>query len=162
MAVKSGRVMLAAGAKAPSFRLCDTHGMERSLDELLAGGPVLLAFFKGSCPVCQYTFPFFERLKGNSKIRIFAISQDDPESTKEYLEDFSPGIPSLIDEHKQRYPVSNAFGISQVPSMFQIEPDGVISRAWAGWSRADMADFGERAGMPLFRPGEQVPEVRPG
>ncbi len=162
MTVKSGKVMLAAGAKAPAFRLRDVQGKQHSLDELLANGPVLLAFFKVSCPVCQYTFPFLERVQNNPNIRIIGISQDDPESTKEYLEDFSPAISTLLDEYKERYPASNAFGIVQVPSMFQIEPGGSISHAWAGWSRDEMAQLGERAGMMVFRPGEQVPEMRPG
>ena len=49
---------LSAGKTAPTFQLATTTGERLSLPEALADGPVLLAFFKVSCPTCQFTFPF--------------------------------------------------------------------------------------------------------
>ena len=54
--------MLSVGGKAPDFVLPTLSGIEVSLGEMTRSGPVLLAFFKISCPTCQYTFPFLERL----------------------------------------------------------------------------------------------------
>jgi len=51
--------MLAVGAHAPDFRMKDLNGQTQSLKDILGRGPALLAFYKVSCPVCQYTFPFF-------------------------------------------------------------------------------------------------------
>jgi Peroxiredoxin len=45
--------MLAPGRPAPDFRLPDLQGAETSLDQLLPHGPVLVVFFKVSCPTCQ-------------------------------------------------------------------------------------------------------------
>ena len=53
---------LATGTKAPDFDLKTLDGKRFSLGEELASGPVVLAFFKVSCPTCQYAFPFLERL----------------------------------------------------------------------------------------------------
>lgn len=39
---------IAVGDKAPSFRLADQHGNERSLDELLAVSKVALVFFRSA------------------------------------------------------------------------------------------------------------------
>ena len=64
---------LATGAKAPEFELKTLEGKRFSLNEELAKGPVVLAFFKVSCPTCQYAFPYLERLykayrhRGNTK-----------------------------------------------------------------------------------------------
>ena len=53
---------IAAGNLAPGFSLKSLEDQEYSLGKLLRRGPVVLAFFKISCPVCQFTFPFIERL----------------------------------------------------------------------------------------------------
>src|SRR5258708_8115025 len=50
------------GNTAPVFSLKGLDGKDYSLPTLLKRGPVVAAFFKISCPVCQFTFPFLERL----------------------------------------------------------------------------------------------------
>lgn len=152
--------MLQAGGNVPEVRLRDHSGNEISLGTLTSEGPVVLAFFKISCPVCQQTMPFLDRARDNGKIRVIGVSQDDVRSTAEFLNEFSPGVETLYDARP--YPASNAFQITHVPTMFQVEPGGVISHAWTGFSKADLTAFGERAGHPVFREGERVPEFRPG
>src|SRR5260370_42079489 len=55
-----------AGTKAPHFSLpavsSGKDGGEFSLQAALKKGPVLAAFFKVSCPTCQYTFPSLESI----------------------------------------------------------------------------------------------------
>ena len=53
---------LCTGNKAPEFDLKTLDGKRFSLSDELAHRPVVLAFFKVSCPTCQYALPFFERL----------------------------------------------------------------------------------------------------
>lgn len=153
------RKMLGVGEQAPSVTLHDGDGKAHSAASLAAKGPVLLAFFKISCPVCQLAFPFLNRLQGG-EVRVVGVSQDDPEPTTEFVKRFSPGLTVLLDRYP--YGASNQFGISSVPSLFQIEPDGRISYAWEGFSRDDMEQLGERAGMTVFQAGERVPVFRPG
>jgi len=53
---------IVAGNTAPGFSLKALDNKEYSLNSLMERGPVVAAFFKISCPVCQFTFPFLERL----------------------------------------------------------------------------------------------------
>ena len=162
MSANSQKEMLSVGTSAPEFRLRELTGGERSLADVVSRGPALLAFFKSSCPVCQLTLPFLERLKDNGKLQIIAVSQDNAATTAEFRDEFSVSMPTLLDDSKAGYPASNAFQITHVPTMFQVEPDGTISQAWTGWSKADMVALGERAGKSVLEPGEQVPLYRPG
>lgn len=153
--------MLQAGTEAPEHKLVGLDGGEQSLRALAADGPVLLAFFKVSCPVCQLALPFLERLKGGA-VRVVPVSQDDAKATRDFHKAFGVTLETLLDEKVRRYPASNAFGIRQVPSLFQIEPNGTVSHAWEGFSKADMEALGKRAGREIFREGEKVPLFRPG
>ena len=55
---------LERGTTAPDFNLQAMDGKQFSLREALARGPVLAAFFKISCPTCQYALPFLQRIYG--------------------------------------------------------------------------------------------------
>ena len=159
--------MLAAGARAPEFELPETTGAKRSLTEILARGPALFAFFKVSCPVCQYTFPFLERIyqgagREAGAVQIIGVSQDKAGATREFNEEFGVTFPTLIDDSAGGYPVSNAFGISSVPSMFLVEPDGSISSSETGFSKMELEKLGHRMGVAPFHAGERIPEHRPG
>src|SRR5260370_42601032 len=72
------------GQTAPGFSLNGLDGKSYSLDSLRQKGPVVAAFFKISCPVCQFTFPFLERLYqryGGDNVTFLGISQDDAKAT---------------------------------------------------------------------------------
>lgn len=161
------RQMLAPGARAPEFELRDLAEAPQSLAAILGRGPALLAFFKVSCPVCQYIFPFLERIyqgAGREKgaVQIIGVSQDKAGATREFNEEFGVSFPTLLDDGAKDYPVSNAFGLSSVPSLFLVEPDGRVSVSGTGFSKRDLETLGHRMGVSPFRPGERVPEQRPG
>jgi peroxiredoxin len=59
--------VLSAGAKAPGFTLTDLSGEKHTLADILERGPVLLALYKISCPVCQLTLPYLERIANTSR-----------------------------------------------------------------------------------------------
>src|ERR1700757_4533637 len=101
---------LEAGVRAPEFSLPTVDGKTVSLADELKKGPVVLAFFKVSCPVCQYAFPFYERM---------------------YQATRTPGVPA-------HYAVSNAYGLTNVPTLFYIEPSGQIEISSVSWSKADL------------------------
>jgi len=156
------KTMLATGEQAPAFDLKNLAGGKQSLEQILAKGPVLLAFYKISCPVCQLTAPYLERLAASEKLQIIGISQDDDASTRGFLDRFGVKFPTLLDQSSEQYPASNAYGISSVPSMFLVEPDGRISKSIGGFSKRDLEDVGKRAGVAPFRPDEHVPEWKAG
>jgi peroxiredoxin len=162
---------LREGTKAPDFSLLALDGSTFSLQTSLQQGPVLAAFFKVSCPVCQYTFPYLERLHkayGSQKVAIVGISQDDKPVTTAFLKEYGVTFPVLLD-NPAGYAVSNAYGLTNVPSLFLIEPDGEIQISSVGWVRADvetlnrrLADAHHTAMRRLFNPGDDVRDVRPG
>jgi peroxiredoxin len=146
--------MLAEGANAPDL----TIG-EWSLAAALKKGPVLLAFFKIACPTCQLTMPFLDRLSVGGQV--VAISQDDRTGTDQFRKRFKVATPALLDAGPA-YTVSNLYGIRNVPSLFLVEPDGWISMAETGFSKAHLEKLGERFGVPVFHAGEDIPVFRPG
>ena len=161
---------LSAGNKAPDFQLKTMEGKPFSLSDALARGPVLLAFFKISCPTCQYAFPFYERLfrahkKGN--VTIVGISQDNPQDTAAFAKEFGITLPLLVDEIP--YPVSSAFGLTNVPTLFWINSESEIEFTSVGWSKADfeqihrrLAEASTLALASPFLPGEDVRDFRAG
>jgi len=157
MASKKQNKMLAEGAKAPDFELEDLSGVSQTLSSMRR--PALLAFFKVSCPTCQYTFPFLQRMYRDG---MYAISQDDADSTGEFNREFGITIPTLLDKEEEGYPASNAYGLSHVPSLFWVEPDGRISLAFTGFDKKGMEELGRRLGAEPFEPGEYVPEWKSG
>lgn len=88
--------MLAAGDRAPEFVLERLDGGKQSLSSLLEQGPVLLVFFKVSCPVCQLALPFFDRIAKGS-LPVVAISQDDEVATKSFHARYGVSLPTLLD-----------------------------------------------------------------
>jgi peroxiredoxin len=154
--------LLKPGARAPEFCLARLDGGESSLHDLIAGGPVLLAFFKISCPVCQFAFPFLDRIHTPGRLPIYAVSQNDEEDTRDFHRRFGIALPTLLDREENDFAASNAFGISIVPTMFLVERDGTISRVIEGWVKKDIESLGGLAGVAPFRENDNVPAWKAG
>lgn len=164
---------LTAGTKAPDFELHAIDSSRFSLSEELLRGPVVLAFFKVSCPTCQYAFPFLERLhrayaNEKQKVAIFGLSQNNAKDTAAFAKEFGATFPMLLDDTNS-YPASNAYGLTNVPSIFWIAQDGEIEISSVGWVKADfeainrkMAEAGQTSPGVLFKPGEDVRDFRAG
>ena len=124
--------------------------------------PVLLVFFKITCPVCQFAFPFFERLHAAGTLQLYGISQNDAGDTSEFNREFGVTFPTLLDSEEAGFPVSSAYGISSVPTLFLVEPGGAVSFVSEGWSKKEIAWLGSHIGATVFRQGENVPEWKAG
>jgi peroxiredoxin len=168
-----GRAMaaLAAGTTAPDFTLSAMDGKQFSLRETLTRGPVVAVFFKISCPVCQYALPFLERIyraHGNKNVTFVGISQNGKKDTAAFLKEYGVTFPVLLDD-TSTYPASNAYGLTNVPTVFWIAGDGKIEISSVGWVRSDIEAVNRRAGeaagdgvQPVFQPGEPVADFRAG
>jgi len=162
---------LTAGTKAPDFTLTAVDGKKFNLQDALKQGPVVAAFFKVSCPVCQYAFPFLERVhktRGNQEVSIVGISQDDQRNTNAFLKEYGVTFPTLLDD-PNGYAVSNAYGLTNVPTWFLIGQDGEIEISSVGWVKTDIEDLNrklaeaQKAPPPqLFKPGEDIRDFRAG
>jgi peroxiredoxin len=162
---------IVAGNKAPAFSPKDSNGKDYSLSALLEKGPVVAAFFKVSCPVCQFTFPFLERLhqRYGKSAAFLGISQDDAKATTKFAAEYGVTFPMPMDESAKNYPASNAYGLTNVPTVFLIESDGTISVVCLGFDKkgleeiaASLAQRQHIAAAALFRPDEPIPDHKPG
>ncbi|HMC31556.1 MAG TPA: TlpA disulfide reductase family protein [Candidatus Angelobacter sp.] len=163
---------LEAGVQAPEIELQDLDGRKFSLKEARKQGPVVAAFFKVSCPVCQLAFPYLERIfkayARGGKFSFVGVSQDNASDTKAFNREYGVTFPVLLDP-VGKYPVSNAYGLTNVPTVFLISPEGEIEFSSVSWSKADMEQLGRRlaniSDMPveqIFKSGEKVADFKPG
>lgn len=158
------------GNKAPNFELTDLEGNRVSLQAALKRGSVMAAFFKVSCPVCQFTFPFLERLfqaYASDRTTFWAISQDDARGTREFCAEYGVTFPALLDENG--YPVSNDYGLTNVPTYYLISSDGTVKVDSVGFGKkalerisTELAQFLGRPVAPVFEPEEIIPDSKPG
>lgn len=158
------------GQTAPGFYLPSLDGARLSLAGQLAKGPVVVAFFKISCPVCQFTFPFLQRLYeryGAANVSFLGISQDNAKSTTKFCRESGVTFPVLLDD--EDYTASNAYGLTNVPTFFLIAPDGTVEVAEMGFGKAaleeiaqKLAEYRQMTRQALFTPSEIVPVHKPG
>ena len=162
---------LNAGARAPEFSLPTVDGRLVSLSDELKKGPVLLAFFKVGCPVCQYAFPFYERVYQANRaagVSFIGVSQDNAKDTKAFMKEYGVTFPIALDD-PAHYAVSNAYGLTNVPTLFYIDPSGEIDISSVSWSKADVEEINRRlaerrrqAPAVLWRKGDDVRDFRAG
>ncbi len=160
------------GTIAPDFTLRDAAGRPHGLSDALHHGPVLLSFFKISCTTCQYSLGFLHRLYrefAGTAASIWTISQDTPEHTELFNQEFGISLPQLFDAEAEDFSVSDTYGIEFVPTTFVIEPSATIAESSVGWSREEfermVSTLARLAGVEQpspFGPGDTVEDYRPG
>ena len=162
---------LTTGTPAPDFTLPTIDGKQFSLRDALTRGPAVVAFFKISCPVCQYALPFLERIYkayGNKNVTLVGISQNGKKDTAGFIKEYGLTFPVLLDD-TNTYPVSNAYSLTNVPTIFWIARDGEIEISSVGWARKEIEQINRKAAKatpdgvrPVFRADEEVPDFRAG
>lgn len=160
----------AVGATAPPFSLPGEDGNLRSLDDLTAAGPVVLAFFKTSCPVCTMEFPVLGELarRLGDALPVVAVSQDPLGSARAWLDERGFAGP-VLDDSTGGFAASAAYGLQTVPTVVMVGGDGTVARVLQGWDRdrinelaAELGTLAGRDGSPLSTPEDGLPPFRPG
>ncbi len=166
-------VALIPGTKAPDFSLPALNGDRISLSgNLKLGLPIVLAFFKVSCPVCQFTFPYLERLhRASSNMPIFGISQDDVDATKAFCKMYGVTFPVLLD---QALRTTVDYDLTNVPTTFLIgrkADEPYIEQTIVGFDKNGLEDLNSALQLftssphlkqTLFTIADEVPALRPG
>ena len=170
LGAEDGMSKIVPGNVAPGFSLKSIDGNGFNLGSALQRGPVVLSFFKVSCPVCKFTFPFLERLfkqYGGGDATFVAVSQDNASASRDFAHEFGVTFPVLLDD--AGYPVSNAYGLTTVPTFFLIDPDAKVQVSSVGFGKAELeaiadalADRRNITRSPVFRSDEAVPAYKPG
>lgn len=163
---------IVTGKLAPDFTLPTLDGEQVSLHDLRQRGPVVLAFFKVSCPVCQYAFPFYERMaqaQRDSAASFLGISQNKPSDAKAFVREYGVTFPIAIDDEANNFAASIAYGITNVPTLFYIAASGEIEVSSVGWSKLDVEGVnaklaalrGQKPAV-LWQAGESIQDFRAG
>ncbi len=162
---------LKIGTAAPEFSLPTTDGKKFSLAEARTHGPVLMVFFKVSCPVCQFSLPYLERIHksyGKGRLTVVGISQNPLKETLAFMREYGISFPVALDDPKS-YAVSNQYGLTNVPTVFLISPEGKIQVSSVGWVRNEieeanrsLAQAASAAPGRIFKSGEDIPEFKAG
>jgi len=161
---------LSAGKIAPAFQLATTTGKVVSLQESLGKGPVLLAFFKTSCPTCEFTFPYLERLHQQLRehgVQVWGVAQENAQDSARFAKAYGLTFPVLIDDLP--YKISRDYSLEYVPSLFLVKSDGHIEISSEGFCKADLLAIQKSLAQSLsatppslFLPSERIPEYKPG
>src|SRR5215471_13501145 len=138
---------LEAGVAAPEVKSPLLDGREFLLSAARKRGPVVLGFFKVNCPVCQLAFPYLERIHkaygSSGKFTLAGVSQNDAGDTRNFNRHYGTSFPTLLDDTK-KYPASNAYRLTNVPTVFLVSPEGEVEFSSVGWSRRDMEELNRR------------------
>jgi peroxiredoxin len=168
---------LPIGIRAPDFELYGVDGQSYRLADALDESPVVLAFYKSSCPTSQFTLPYLQKIyahgvsaqKSNNDmgLKIWGVSQDDEVETLAFAERYGIGFDLIIDEHP--YSVSAAYGLEFVPGIFVVEPDGTISMSYSGFHKSALNKIAGMSALSsgcsplqLFERNDRIPDIRPG
>jgi peroxiredoxin len=160
-----GMSALAEGSAAPPLDLPLLQGGRFQLAE--ATGAVILAFFKVDCPVCQFSFPYLQRLFSQVPERgpkLVGVAQNDARAAQQFAQTYGVRFPIALDAAPE-HAASRAYGLSHVPTVFWVGADGRIAQTIVGFDKADYAQLAAAAGVEeLFTAEEQrkLPGRRPG
>ncbi|MEJ5339306.1 MAG: peroxiredoxin family protein [Aquificaceae bacterium] len=157
---------LKLGEKAKDFELPEREGHFHSLAETV--GYKLLVFYKVTCPACQLTLPFVERLHKlyGHVVTVWGIAQDPEHAVREFAKKYGLTFPQLVDYPD--YWVSVDYDVQIVPTIYLIDPGGQVDFVSHSFVKSELRELNERlasisgqAPEDIFA-GQRVPELKPG
>jgi thiol-disulfide isomerase/thioredoxin len=123
------------------------------------GKQALLVFFETDCPTCQLALPYLNAL-AKAPIQIIGISQDDEDSTREFVRQLNIEFPVQVD---QRLRLSRAYDPQSVPTLFLLDSAGQVLRTLVGFDKASLNELAADLGQPAIAPEHDgAPQWKPG
>jgi hypothetical protein len=130
-------------------------------------GPVGLFFYKVTCPVCRLAAPTMAPLEAAHPGRVVGIGQDPVRDLARFSEATGLSIASIEDAPP--YPVSDAYGVESVPTLFLVGDDGRVADAVGAWDRdgfnrvaAGLAEGLGAEPVVVSTPADGLPAFKPG
>lgn len=128
--------MLKAGDRAPEFVLKNDEGVDTSLDDLLADGPLILYFYPADfTPGCTKEACAIRDIHNDIQsvgLQVAGISPQDAESHTRFREEHNLPFTLLCDPDKvavKMYDVDGPFGVAVRRATFLIGKDRIIKDA---------------------------------
>lgn len=145
------------GRPAPDFSLTDLNGNAVQLSQW-RGKPVLLNFFKSTCPWCQAEMPKLGevyRRHADLEVQVFGIviGKDDETSAARFAAEKGLDFPLAVDTQKT---VRELYPLRRVPTIVLIDAEGNIQRVYEG-SSEQLSGIVEQTMLAAAR-GDQPPD----
>lgn len=122
----------------------------------------LLIVFKTTCPTCQLTWPYLERMYQTYRgagLAVWGISQDGQTVSTQFASDYHSTFPILIDADLR---VSRAFNPQFVPTLFLIDPEGKIVDRIVAFDKARLNQLSETVAARLDAPAAIIAPANDG
>jgi peroxiredoxin len=160
------KYFMKVGDKALDFTLFSYSGQGYSLYG--THGYVMLVFYKVTCPTCQLTLPFVEKMYKlyGDKITFYGIVQDGPKDAEDFARRYSLTFPQLLDYPD--YKVSESYLVEVVPTIYLVNEEKLIEFVSSSFVKKDLENLIRKLSLVAQRPeqdifeGTQVPVFKPG
>jgi peroxiredoxin len=155
--------VLAPRSRAPEFALESTAGGPVGLEQLRAGGPVLLVFAAEECPTSQLALRRLGPLAGplrETGVALVAVFEDPPEVAARVAR--RTGFAGTVLSEPPPYDVSGAYGLESLPTSVLVDPGGEVVRGVTGWDADALEELLAAAGAPALGVGDEEPRRKPG
>ena len=152
-----------AGRPFPEIALPDLDGKRQPILGT-AGEWVVVAVGHSDCGTTRLALPYLKRMhkRRGQGCAVVLVLQDDAASARALLAGAEADMPVRLEPDP--YPLARALGLTTVPTLFLVDPAGVVERAAEGFQRAALEEMAARLGVsgPLFTAGDAAPALRPG
>lgn len=130
-------------------------------------GPVGIFFYKVTCPTCRLAAPAIGAFERSYPGRVIGVGQDPSGDLARFSSEYGMGVRSIEDAPP--YPISDAYGIVAVPTLFLVDDDGRVLESVEAWDRAGfnrvarrIAELTGTDGVDVSRPDDGLPDFKPG
>jgi len=130
-------------------------------------GPRGLFFYKVTCPTCQLVAPTMRAFEDAFPGRVIGIGQDPKEDLARFTREHAMQIRSIEDAPP--YPVSDAYDVVSVPTLFLVGSDGRLLDMVGAWDRdgfngvaARLAELTGAEAVEVSSPRDGLPDFKPG
>jgi hypothetical protein len=151
-----------AGRPFPDIELPDLEGISRAV--LGAAGSCVVAVGHSDCGTTRLALPYLKRMHERRGLgsSVVLVLQDDAAAARGLLTEANADMPVRLEPDP--YPLSRQLGLTTVPTLFLVDPAGVVDQVSEGFQRAAFEAMAGRLGVPgpLFAAGDAAPALRPG
>jgi thiol-disulfide isomerase/thioredoxin len=130
-------------------------------------GPIGLFFYKVTCPTCQLAAPTMRFFEQAFPGRVVGVGQDPEPELVAFRSAYAMEIRSVHDAPP--YPVSDAYDIVSVPTLFLAGEDGTILESVGAWDRKGfnrvaevLAELMGTTAPIISTPDDGLPDFKPG
>jgi hypothetical protein len=129
-----------------------------------AGAWSLVAVGHSDCGTTRLALPYLKRMheRRGPGSSVVLVLQDDAAAALGLLAEANADMPVRLEPDP--YPLSRELGLTTVPTLFLVDPAGVVDQVSEGFQRAAFEEMAGRLGVPgpLFAAGDAAPALRPG